>query len=70
MDKEINSPFVLHLYFFWILIATGTLILSICVVYAVLPEHPEHPNSLEKREWCAEYHPEKSGFECSRIAGW
>ena len=70
MDKKINWQFVLPSYFFWIVIPISSLILSVYVVDAVLPEHPEHPNSIERREWCREYHPGKSGFECSRIAGW
>lgn len=70
MGRKIDWPFVLRSYFSWIFIPISTLILSIYVVDAVLPEHPEHPDSMEKREWCHEYHPDKSGSECSRIAGW
>ena len=31
---------------------------------------PEDPESIARREWCEEYHPNKSGAECSIIAGW
>ena len=30
----------------------------------------DDPETKEKREWCAEYHPGKSSAECSKIAGW
>ena len=31
---------------------------------------PEDPEAIEKREWCEEYHPDKTGNECAKIAGW
>ena len=30
-------------------------------------EHPEHPDSMEKRKWCANYHPDKSVFDVQEL---
>ena len=67
MTKKINWPFVLRSYFFWVFMPMAILFLFGFALDWLVPEDPE---SIARREWCEEYHPEKSSNECSRIAGW
>jgi len=65
--KKINWPFVIRSYFFWVILPMVTLFAFAYALDCLIPEDPE---SIARREWCREYHPNKSGAECSIIAGW
>ena len=65
--KKINLRFVIRSYFFWVVLPMATLFLFAYALDFLVPENPE---SIARREWCEEYHPEKSSSECVKIAGW
>ena len=65
--KKINWHFVIHSYFFWVIMPMAALFSFAYALDFLIPEDPE---SIARREWCEEYHPNKTGLECSRIAGW
>ena len=63
-QKPIDWAFVVRSYTLWVF-------LPLAVLFTFGPLLIEDdPETKEKREWCAEYHPGKSSAECSRIAGW
>ena len=65
--KKINLRFVIRSYFFWVVLPMATLFLFAYALDFLVPEDPE---SIARREWCEEYHPEKSSSEFVKIAGW
>ena len=67
MVKKIDWPFVMRSYLFWVFMPMASLFVFGYTLDLVLPEDPE---SIEKSDWCEEYHPNKSWNECSKIAGW
>ncbi len=67
MVKKIDWPFVIRSYFFWVFMPMASLFVFGYTLDLVLPEDPEN---REKTAWCEEYHPNKSWYKCSKIAGW
>ena len=63
-QKPIDWKFVIRSYTLWVF-------LPLAVLFTFGPLLiGDDLETKEKREWCKEYHPEKSGAECARIAGW
>ena len=67
MTKKINWPYVIRSYLLWGVMPVASIFVFGYALELFLPDDPE---SIEKREWCEEYHPEKTGNECAKIAGW
>lgn len=67
MTKKIHWPSVIRSYFYWVFMPMASLFV---LGYALNFVFPTDPEGIEKAEWCKEYHPDKSWYECSKIAGW
>ena len=63
-QKPIDWKFVVRSYTLWVFLP---LAISLSLGALLFEDDLE---TKERREWCKEYHPEKSSNECSRIAGW
>ena len=63
-QKPIDWMFVICSYTLWVFFPLAVLLIFGSLLFE------DSPETKEKREWCEEYHPDKSGAECSRIAGW
>ena len=67
VTKSINWPYVFRSYLLWGVMPVALIFVFGHALDLYLPEDPE---AIEKREWCEEYHPDKTGNECAKIAGW
>ena len=63
-QKPIDWKFVIRSYTLWVFFPLAVLLIFGSLIFE------DGLETEEKREWCEEYHPDKSGGECSRIAGW
>ena len=63
-QKPIDWKFVIRSYTLWVFLPLGVLFTLVPFLFE------DDLETKEKREWCEEYHPDKSSSECSRIAGW
>ena len=63
-QKPIDWKFVIRSYTLWVFFPLAVLLIFGSLIFE------DDPETKEKREWCKEYHPNKSSAECSRIAGW
>ena len=63
-QKPIDWKFVIRSYTLWVFFP-----LAVLFTFGPLLSG-DYLETKEKREWCKEYHPDKSSSECSRIAGW
>ena len=63
-QNPIDWTFVIRSYTLWVFLPLAVLLLLISLLFE------DDVETKERRDWCKEYHPEKSSDECSRIAGW
>ena len=63
-QKPIDWKFVIRSYTLWVFLP-----LTVLITLASL-SFEDDLETKEKRDWCKEYHPNKSSSECSQIAGW